>query len=120
MSTPTSHTCPKCESPNPQGYCEDLACPYSDNPKEIPYEELTTGELHTFRTSPEVQEHPQSRSISDDDLCSDCAYLLYCPGYLSLCRRASEQGFPGKSDTSGYVIKCGHYLPADCNIAKEA
>lgn len=37
-------------------------------------------------TEAEIQELPASLSISDEDLCSDCKNLAYCPGLLSVCK----------------------------------
>lgn len=39
-------------------------------------------------TKEEINDHPKSWSISDDDLCATCTMLCYQPGELSLC---SEQ-----------------------------
>lgn len=38
------------------------------------------------------------KSISDDDLCSDCSNCVYRPGELSKC----DRGWPGLEDGSGY------------------
>jgi hypothetical protein len=48
------------------------------------------------------------KSISDDDLCSDCQHCAYNPGGMSACNR----DWPGMEDADGYVIECGSYQKA--------
>lgn len=51
------------------------------------------------------------KSISDDDLCSDCTRCNYNPGDLSGC----ALGFPGTTDLDGYIVHCRfiiHRAPA--------
>ena len=45
------------------------------------------------------------RSISDDDLCSECFWLHYSPGELSTCTK----NWPGILVTNGYVQECPEY-----------
>lgn len=45
------------------------------------------------------------KSLSDDDLCSDCKHCQYEPGGMSAC----EKSFPGKEDEDGYVKACPDY-----------
>ena len=49
------------------------------------------------------------KSISDDDLCSDCKFCDYQPGEQSGC----SKDWPGLEDRDGYVQKCDaiDYLP---------
>lgn len=57
----------------------------------------------------EIQESPSSRSISDDDLCSDCTKLAYCPGQLSLCKKVDpwlRDNWPCLWDENGYSLSC--------------
>lgn len=42
------------------------------------------------------------KSISDDDLCSDCTSCNDNPGGLSSC----ALGFPGATDQDGYIVYC--------------
>lgn len=44
------------------------------------------------------------RSISDDDLCSQCANCSDPAGPLSLSR--CRAGFPGTEDSDGYIRLC--------------
>lgn len=44
------------------------------------------------------------KSISDDDLCSDCTRCSYIPGDLSGC----SLGFPGITDLDGYIVHCAY------------
>lgn len=46
------------------------------------------------------------KSISDDDLCSNCNRCSYNPGELSNC----TEGFPGATDADGYVIRCESFV----------
>lgn len=46
-----------------------------------------------------------SKSISDDDLCSECGHLDYQPGDMSVCC----MGWPGLEDMNGYVQKCEQF-----------
>ncbi|WP_234265230.1 hypothetical protein [Hydrogenophaga sp. NFH-34] len=43
-----------------------------------------------------------TKSISDDDICSDCGHCRYSPGNNSGCNK----GFPGETDDDGYVVAC--------------
>jgi len=45
------------------------------------------------------------KSISDDDLCSDCKNCEYRPGEMSGCK----QNWPGMEDVNGYVKECGAF-----------
>lgn len=45
------------------------------------------------------------KSISDDDLCSDCQNCAFCPGEMSSC----SQDWPGMEDPSGYVKECSAF-----------
>lgn len=48
------------------------------------------------------------KSISDDDLCSGCAYCIYNPGELSGCKL----DWPGLERDDGYVISCKQFKSA--------
>jgi hypothetical protein len=49
-------------------------------------------------------------SISDDDLCATCKYLIYNPGDFSLCRLVSRTGdWPGFFDEDGYCVACDEF-----------
>ncbi len=48
-----------------------------------------------------------TKSISDDDICSDCTHCLYSPGDHSSC----QKDFPGDANSDGYVIACWEYTP---------
>lgn len=47
----------------------------------------------------------EGKSLSDDDLCSDCKHCRYEPGGMSSC----EKSFPGQEDADGYVKTCSDY-----------
>jgi hypothetical protein len=54
-----------------------------------------------------LDNHPGSRSISDDDICAWCNHLCYRPGEVSLCRLAEEEGhWPACVDIDGYAQSC--------------
>lgn len=62
------------------------------------------------RQAPSVDLRPISfsggvKSLSDDDLCSDCKHCQYEPGGMSAC----EKSFPGQEDADGYVKACPDY-----------
>jgi hypothetical protein len=42
------------------------------------------------------------KSISDDDMCSECRNCIYNPGGLSQC----SKDWPGSQDEDGYVQTC--------------
>ena len=48
-------------------------------------------------------------TISDDDLCSECRYLDYCPGDWSHCK----YGFPAEFDADGYAVSCEDFERID-------
>lgn len=50
-----------------------------------------------------------NRTISDDDLCSDCARCVYQPGEQSQC----AQGFPTQADGDGYIVACQEFVQQD-------
>jgi len=58
------------------------------------------------------------KSISDDDLCSDCQNCAFRPGEMSSC----SQNWPGMEDPSGYVKECAAFnrvvLPED-NVVEQ-
>lgn len=45
------------------------------------------------------------KSISDDDLCSQCGHCDYQPGEMSGCNK----GWPGLEDADGYVWECSRF-----------
>jgi len=48
------------------------------------------------------------RSISDDDLCSECQRCIYRPGEWSEC----NAGWPEeRADTDEYVTTCHYFVP---------
>lgn len=49
-----------------------------------------------------VHTHAALRSISDDDLCSDCAHRSTVSHGLSMC----SEGWPGTTNEDDYVISC--------------
>ncbi|SUG23614.1 Uncharacterised protein [Salmonella enterica subsp. arizonae] len=54
-----------------------------------------------------LQNQPDSRSISDDDLCAWCRHLCYRPGERSLCRLSVAEGiWPSRCDADGYAQSC--------------
>ncbi len=54
-----------------------------------------------------LQNQPDVRSISDDDLCAWCRYLCYRPGELSLCLLSVTNGiWPSLVDVDGYAQSC--------------
>lgn len=57
------------------------------------------------------------RSISDDDLCSDCAHCRYSPGEMSGC----AEGWPTPQGASEYVIDCSAFarVAAGTNLAHD-
>ena len=66
-------------------------------------------------------------SISDDDLCSDCMYLHYCPGQLSICSLIDALNqWPCMFNKDGYATFCKKYkrkkeklwkqLLSDCSL----
>ena len=60
-----------------------------------------------------IQESPLAMVASGDDLCSDCKYLLYCPGDKSLCRLSlcySGSGWPCEFNDDGYSVSCQHFV----------
>lgn len=46
------------------------------------------------------------KSVSDDDLCSECHHCTYRPGEMSRC----DLSWPGLEDKNGYVRACAHLL----------
>jgi hypothetical protein len=46
------------------------------------------------------------KSISDDDLCSDCAKCHYNPGDMSRC----DFDWPGLENADGYVVECHAFV----------
>lgn len=61
----------------------------------------------------------EGRSISDDDLCSDCAHLGYNPGYQSFCKK----DWPGKLNPDGYCVECPLFEQVkepEANFTKQA
>lgn len=57
----------------------------------------------------EIQTNPFALSISDDDHCSDCAFLAYVPGELSLCAKASSKDWPCEFDDDGESVSCDEH-----------
>ncbi|MDQ9126137.1 hypothetical protein RDT67_06790 [Serratia fonticola] len=54
-----------------------------------------------------LDNHPGSRSISDDDICAWCRHLYYRPGERSLCRLVEVKGEgPACFDPDGYAQSC--------------
>jgi hypothetical protein len=102
-------TCNRCNTSMLYGRCTNISCPYSDNPQEIPYDDLTSGQLIPQMGFRAIQKHPQASSISDDDLCGQCAFLMYCPGHNSLCRQATDSGFPGQRNDNSYIASCKQF-----------
>lgn len=45
------------------------------------------------------------KSISDDDLCSQCCHCGYQPGEMSGC----QMDWPGLEDADGYVQECEQF-----------
>lgn len=46
------------------------------------------------------------RSISDDDLCSDCGHCLYAPGESSGCTQGWPGHFPTQGQRADYCVTC--------------
>lgn len=57
------------------------------------------------RATPRRDFNMETRSISDDDLCSDCARCTYNPGENSGCK----VNWPGETDPDGYIISCAQF-----------
>lgn len=53
----------------------------------------------------------QSRSISDDDLCSLCKHCDYKPGDMSTCEYDRDGEWPGETTEDGYVYECNDFEP---------
>lgn len=51
------------------------------------------------------------RSISDDDLCSDCLCCSYNPGHLSACLLDWPGYVPEFGPREGYVVSCKEFIP---------
>ncbi|MCG9576077.1 hypothetical protein L1D14_07470 [Vibrio tubiashii] len=67
-------------------------------------------------TYQEVQNHPYSKSIADDDCCATCKHCLYAPGDLSLCKiNVLEHEFPGQLDDGDVVVNCSRHQPLNTN-----
>lgn len=49
------------------------------------------------------------KSISDDDLCSSCIHLQYCPGDESDCNIADPE-WPSVCNEDGYSISCHSFI----------
>ena len=66
-------------------------------------------------TCHEIQTHPASLGISDDDLCATCANLAYCPGEQSLCKLAAgdERQWPCTFDNNGYAETCERWIESE-------
>jgi hypothetical protein len=47
-----------------------------------------------------------ARSISDNDLCSECLQCRYKPGELSTC----DAAWPGVKDDD-YIVACAQFIP---------
>jgi hypothetical protein len=65
-------------------------------------------------TFTEIQCHPASLSISDDDICSTCENLAYCPGESSVCNlslNGDAGDWPCSFDEDNYVVNCGEHIP---------
>lgn len=67
------------------------------------------GNIATAAEEAAIQDAPFARSISDDDLCSSCKRLAYCPGLLSLCREAVMGEWPADFNGDGYAVACPSY-----------
>lgn len=70
----------------------------------------------TVWTVEEVQEHPMSRSLSDNDICSECRFCAYVPGENSLCKLQvddPDSEFPGLTDEDGEVFDCDAFEQID-------
>lgn len=55
------------------------------------------------------------KSISDDDLCADCACCIYRPGEFSACVREGDNGewpatFAASGARAGYAIECESFI----------
>jgi len=53
------------------------------------------------------------KSISDDDICSDCSHCDYRPGNMSSCALS----WPGLEDRDGYVRQCQNLESSEQSIA---
>jgi hypothetical protein len=62
-------------------------------------------------TFTEIENHPKVKSISDDDVCSTCTKLLYCPGEESLCSivKNGNDEWPALFDSDDYAVECKDY-----------
>lgn len=50
------------------------------------------------------------RSISDDDLCSDCQHCAYAPGEMSGCAKDWPAEFAESGPREGYAVSCVAFL----------
>jgi hypothetical protein len=68
-------------------------------------------------TLTEIENHPKVKSISDDDICSTCEKLLYCPGEESLCSivKNGRDEWPALFDSNNYAIECESYKKVECD-----
>ncbi len=63
----------------------------------------------------DIENHPKVKSISDDDICSTCTKLLYCPGEESLCSvvKSGIDEWTALFDGDNYAIECELYKKVD-------
>ncbi len=53
-----------------------------------------------------------TRSVSDDDMCANCANCVYRPGQMSKCIKADDKSWPGVQDADGYIKTCEMFRDA--------
>ncbi|MCK8593900.1 antirestriction protein [Yersinia ruckeri] len=59
------------------------------------------------------RERPYGRPVTDDDLCTECYYLIHYPGSLSLCSRLAEGNrWPCAIIADGDALYCERFI--DC------
>lgn len=71
----------------------------------MPGKSISLSQERASLTGGHLLSRTQPQSISDDDLCADCAHCSYRPGELSRC----EFGFPGEFDEDDYVAQCPQF-----------
>ncbi|MFQ6284743.1 hypothetical protein ACLMPM_05005 [Yersinia enterocolitica] len=56
-------------------------------------------------------EQSDARPIADDDLCTECYYLIHYPGSLSLCNRLIKgKRWPCAISTDGDTLYCESFI----------
>lgn len=92
-----------------------------DSATEDNKQAFTEGDVQELseRYNSEAEENPWAKSISDDDLCAECAFLNYNPGGLSTCQKVDDMGtWPAHFDRNGYAKECSEFDSKKIGICK--